>query len=216
MRPRAAPRGGNPPTMDLFLVRHGEVDAAAGRCIGQCDVALSAGGFTAMQSLATSWSARPPRFLFASDQRSAQQSAQVFAARFAIEPLADARLREVDLGEWDGRRWDEVARDDAARYRHWADNWVIQPAPRGESFTDVLRRAGAWLSAVLGSTQDEDCVLAVAHAGSIRALLCHALGLPPARAFALAVNHAETSHLRCRGGQFELCRLNCPGFDGEG
>ena len=59
-----------------------------------------------MQSLATSWSARPPRFLFASDQRSAQQSAQVLAARFAIEPLADARLREVDLGEWDGRRWD--------------------------------------------------------------------------------------------------------------
>ena len=201
--------------MDLLLVRHGDVDAAPGLCIGQTDVALSASGFTAVQTLAASWTDPPPRFLFTSDLRRAQQSAQVFAARFAIEPLADERLREVNLGDWDGKRWDEVARSDAARYRHWADNWVIQPAPQGESFSDLLRRAGAWLSAVLGSTAENDTVLAVAHAGSIRALLCHALGLPAARAFTLNVNHAEASHVRWRAGQFELLRLNARRFERE-
>jgi alpha-ribazole phosphatase len=199
--------------MDLILVRHGDVDALSGLCIGQTDVPLSAAGFTAIQRLAASWSAQPPRFLFTSDLRRAQQSAQVFAARFAIEPLADDRLREVNLGDWDGKRWDEVARTDAARYRHWADNWVIQPAPQGESFSDLLRRTGAWLSAVLGSTGEDDCVLAVAHAGSIRALLCHALGLPAARAFSLNVRLAEASHVRCRNGQFELLRLNSTRFE---
>ena len=84
----------------------------------------------------------------------------MFAARFAIEPLADPRLREVDLGAWDGKRWDEIAASDAARYRHWADNWVIQEAPGGESFADLIRRTGSWLSALLGSTRDDDCVLA--------------------------------------------------------
>lgn len=200
--------------MDLYLVRHGEPEAPSGLCLGQTDLPLSAEGFTAVQSLAASWNGPAPRFLFTSDLRRAQQAAQVFAARFAIEPLTDPRLREVDLGEWDGRRWDDVAASDAARYRHWVGNWVIQEAPGGESFADVLRRAGAWLSAVLGSTAEDDVVLAVAHAGSIRALLCHALGLPPARAFALAVNHAEMSFLRCRLGQFELIRLNAGRFDG--
>ncbi|HEY6985209.1 MAG TPA: histidine phosphatase family protein, partial [Rhodanobacteraceae bacterium] len=112
--------------MDLILVRHGAVEAPPGLCLGHFDAPLSAEGFTATQRLATSWDGTAPRFLFSSDLKRAQQSAQVFAARFAIEPLADARLREVDLGAWDGKRWDEIAKSDAARYQHWSENWVIQ------------------------------------------------------------------------------------------
>jgi broad specificity phosphatase PhoE len=202
--------------MDLILVRHGGADAAAGLCLGHTDAALSADGFTATQRLAASWDATPPRFLFASDLKRAQQSAQVFAARFAIEPLADARLREVALGAWDGMRWDEIAASDAARYRHWSENWVIQEAPGGESFADVIRRTGAWLAALLGSTSADDSVLAIAHAGSIRALLCHALGLPPARALALSVDHAHASRIGYRGGQFEVRYVNAPRFPAGG
>jgi broad specificity phosphatase PhoE len=202
--------------MDLILVRHGGVDAPAGLCLGHTDVPLSAEGFTATQRLAASWDGAAPRFLFASDLKRAQQSAQVFAARFAIEPLADARLRDLALGAWDGKRWDEIAASDAARYRHWADNWVIQEAPGGESFADVIRRTGAWFAALLASTGDNDTVLAVAHAGSIRALLCHALGLPPARALALSVDHAHASRIAYRGGQFEVRSMNTPRFLADG
>ncbi len=194
--------------LDLIVIRHGATDVAAGTCVGQGDPPLSARGFTDVQRLAASWDAAPPRFLFSSDLRRAQQTAQVFAARFAIEPLADARLREVDFGRWHGRRWDEIARHDAEAYRHWLDNWVIQEAPDGESFADVLRRTGAWLAALLGSTRDGDCVLAIAHAGSIRALLCHVLGLPPGRAPALAIDETHATHVRCRNNEFELRYMN--------
>jgi broad specificity phosphatase PhoE len=199
--------------MDLILVRHGDVDAPAGLCLGQTDAPLSASGFGAVQQLAATWTDAAPRFLFSSDLKRAQQAAAIFAARFAIEPLSDARLREVNLGEWDGTRWDEVVRTDAARYEHWANNWVIQEAPGGESFADVIRRTGAWLSSLLGSTRDEDIVLTIAHAGSIRALLCHALGLPPARAFALRVDHAHVARMRSRAGQFEVCYVNASRFE---
>ena len=198
--------------MDLILIRHGGVDAGIGLCLGHTDVPLSADGFTATQRLAASWDGAPPRFLFSSDLKRAQQSAQVFAARFATEPLADARLREVALGLWDGKRWDEIATSDAARFRHWSDNWVIQEAPGGESFADVIRRTGAWFAALLASTGDNDTVAAVAHAGSIRALLCHALGLPPARALALGVDHAHASRISYHGGQFEVRYMNTPRF----
>lgn len=196
--------------MDLILVRHGGVEAPAGTCLGHFDVPLSAEGFMATQRLAASWGESAPRFLFSSDLKRAQQTAQVFAAMFAIEPLGDARLREVDLGAWDGKRWDEIAVSDATRYRHWAENWVIQEAPGGESFADLIRRTGAWFAALLGSTGDNDTVLAIAHAGSIRALLCHALGLPPARALALTVDHAHASRIGYHGGQFVVRYMNAP------
>ena len=67
-------------------------------------------------------------------------------------------------------------------------------------------------AALLGSTGDNDTVLAVAHAGSIRALLCHALGLPPARALALGVDHAHASRISYHGGQFEVRYMNTPRF----
>jgi broad specificity phosphatase PhoE len=201
--------------LDLILVRHGDVEAELGLCLGHADVPLSASGFTAIQRLATSWQGSAPRFLFASDLKRAQQSAAVFAARFAIEPFSDPRLREVDLGLWNGRHWDDIARNDAKRYEHWTNNWVIQEAPGGESFADVVRRTGAWLSALLGSTRDDDLVLAVAHAGSIRALLSHALGLPPARAFALRIDHAHVCRIRCRVPQFEVCYANASRFEAD-
>ena len=131
------------------------------------------------------------------------------------EVLFDARLREVNLGDWDGKRWDEVMRSDSARYEHWSANWVIQEAPGGESFADVIRRTGAWLASVLSSTRDEDTVLAVAHAGSIRALLCHALGLPAQRAYALRIDHAHAACIRTRAGQFEVSYVNSTRFESE-
>jgi len=199
--------------MELILVRHGDVDAPPGLCLGQTDVALSAAGFGAIQQLAATWTEPAPRFLFSSDLKRAQQAASIFAARFAIEPLVDARLRDVNLGAWDGKRWDDIMRSDAARYENWANNWVIQAAPGGESFADVVHRTGAWLSSVIGSTHDEDVVLAVAHSGSIRALLCHALGLPPARAGTLYIDHARAACIRARGGQFEVCYANSSQFE---
>ena len=209
------PHGFAKPSMDLILVRHGRTDAKPGLCLGHADVPLSSRGFTDVQKLATSWTGPAPRFLFASDLRRAQQSAQIFAAAFAIEPLADPRLREADFGRWNGRHWQDIIKTDAADYRHWLDNWVIQEAPSGESFADVVLRTGAWLAALIGSTADDDCVLAIAHAGSIRALLCHALGLPPDRALAIGIDEARACRIRCANRQFEVRYLNSTRFEAD-
>lgn len=199
--------------MDLILVRHGSTDVEPGICLGQAERPLSTRGFTDVQQLAATWSGAAPRFLFSSDLRRAQQSAQVFAAAFATEPLTDPRLREIDHGRWNGRNWIEIMQSEPDSYRHWLDNWVIQEAPDGESFADVLRRTGAWLAALLGSTSNDDCVLAVAHAGSIRALLCHALGLPPGRAQTIRIDTSRVSRLRYESGQFDVRYINATRFE---
>jgi len=71
------------------------------------------------------------------------------------------------------------------------------------------------LSSLLASTREEDVVMAVAHAGSIRALLCHALGLPPSRAFALRIDHAHAARVRSNNGQFEVSYANASRFESD-
>lgn len=198
--------------MDLVIATPGTSDSPADTCIGQSEVDLSSTGFIAIQQLATSWSGPPPRFLFASDLRRAQQSAQVFASHFATEPLLDGRLRDQHMGRWQGQCWDDIATDDHEHYRNWRRNPAIHPAPGGESFSDLLQRTSAWLAALQSGIDEDDTVLAVAHASTLRALLCHTIGLPPRRNAQVAACPARASLIRCRQRRFEVCWLNASSF----
>ena len=198
--------------MQLILVRSGRAEAPAGTLRGQADLPLAVDGFTAMQRLATHWTGAAPRFLFCSDQRRAVQSAQVLAGRFALAPLADTRLRELDLGQWNGLNFARAAAAAPQEWQRWNADWQHHAAPGGESFAQVLARVRAWLDAVLDAAHRDDRVLAVAHEGSIRALLCHALGLDLPQARALRVDCAGVSAIAVRDGRFEVSYLNCPLF----
>ncbi len=198
--------------MQLIIITHGAVEGPGNMCTGQSDVALSSGGFTAMQSLATTWEGPPPRFLFSSDLRRAQQSAQVLAARFATEPLLDPRLRELDMGDWQGRRWADIVRDDREQHDRWQANPLLECAPGGESFGDLLHRCRIWLSALLDSTMPDDTVVSVGHGSTLRALLCHALELPPANSGAIAARPATVSQINYGNGLFEVCYVNAKAF----
>ena len=74
--------------MQLILVNPGETEGAR----AGAGPTLSPHGFAALQRLAATWHGAAPRFLLTTESRSARQGGQIFAARFAIEPLQDARL----------------------------------------------------------------------------------------------------------------------------
>lgn len=82
--------------------------------------------------------------------------------------LFDPRLRELDFGDYEGRRWDEL-KDDPS-YRAWIDSAGMQAPPGGESADMLWERLSAWLDDVLSQAEDRRHVLAVSHGGVIREL----------------------------------------------
>lgn len=82
--------------------------------------------------------------------------------------LFDPRLRELDFGDYEGRRWDELKDD--PRYRAWIDSAGMQAPPGGESADMLWERLSAWLDDVLSQTEGRRHVLAVSHGGVIREL----------------------------------------------
>lgn len=184
----------------LHLVRHAPAEGAAGRCIGQADLALAAdGGAAACAALAARWTPPADARLVASDLARTRDTARALAAAWghdAADVALDARLREMHFGAWDGRAWDDVERTDTAALGAWMARWHEVAVPGGEGFPDVLARVAGWLGAWHASAPDGATGVVVAHAGSIRALLCHALGLPLDAAFRLRVDHLRVSTLR--------------------
>jgi broad specificity phosphatase PhoE len=182
--------------MRLLLVRHGVADGHEGRAVGQLDLPLSERGRAAMRALLASGPGRPDR-LVSSDLIRARDSAQILAAHWGMEVVTDTRLRELWFGEWEGRTWRQLERSDAARLERWMREWATERAPGGESFPDLVARVSSWLrewwrERAVGSTET---TVVVAHAGSIRAILCRLLGVPLSRAFEFEVDWARVTAL---------------------
>ena len=189
--------------MILYLVRHGAAEGCEGRCVGRTDAALSRAGAAPLHALRDGWREAPGRVI-ASPLARARESAAVLAERWSLHVEAEPRLAEMDFGEWDGRTWDDIEQADGGRLAEWMSAWVSVPAPGGESFADVVARVSEWA----GELPRAESTLVVAHAGSIRALLCTLLELPLDAAFRLRVDHARVSAVRLGSRGCELLFLN--------
>lgn len=202
--------GGAQRAVTLYLVRHGAATGAGGRCIGQCDLPLSPRGRADIVRLAAAWPMPPATRVIASDLARARDSAValVDAWSASAEIEMDARLREMHFGAWDGRQWADIQRGDGVAMSTWMERWEKARVPDGEGFGDVIDRAAGWLTDTVHDARASGIeeLVVVAHAGSIRSLLVHSLGLPRRLAFRLRLDHARASALRISG---DVSRAGC-------
>lgn len=164
--------------MRLVLVRHTPVAGVQGLCYGRTEVEL-AESFAADAAAVLAALPPGPWTLYSSPARRCRRLAAWLGGPVSI----DARLQELDFGAWEGRAWDDLPRHELDR---WCAAFVTLPPPGGESFAGLAARAGAFVADVARRHQG-GTVLAVTHAGVIRALLAARRGLPCADAFSLAV-----------------------------
>jgi len=192
----------------LILIRHGQSEAHPDVCLGQTDARLSAMGQGQIRLLRSNWRGLKPDFLMASDLSRASVSAEILGRGWHLPLAIDPRLREVSFGRWEGKTWDEIEATDAVNLKPWFADWVKRSPPGGESFEALHRRTHDWLKEIMAKHNERDLIAVVAHAGSIRSLLCHCLGIPLGFAFRVKVEFGRASLIKATQGQFEVSYLN--------
>jgi len=101
-------------------------------------------------------------------------------------------LMEQHFGAWEGQRYDAITEP-----QDWSRAEAIQP-PQGETFLDVTKRVHAWLAQATEKYAGRT-VIAVCHAGPIRAALAHALTSPANAALRFHLDYGsltKTSYVR--------------------
>lgn len=147
--------------MRAALVRHLPTGIAPGHCYGRLD--LPPGPADPAPVLGALRGFGPARLLSSPARR-----CMALAERIG-RPEADARLLELDFGEWEGRPWDTVPR---AALDDWAaDPWRFAP-PGGESGAALVERVRAFHAGLR-----EDCIV-VAHGGPLKVLAALLRGDP--------------------------------------
>lgn len=135
----------------IMLIRHGETDwNLEGRYTGQADVPLNDTGRRQARLLAAAMAAAPPDVLIASDLTRARETAAILQEALAIPVHVDARLREIDQGEWEGLHFDDIRARYAREFAARQDNPLHVAPPGGETVGQVRGRVLEALAAAAG------------------------------------------------------------------
>lgn len=206
-------RGGGMSTTRWWWVRHAPVINSDKLLYGRLDLAADTGDAAAVAALA----ARLPRravWLQTPLRRTAETAAALLAALGeAAVPAVEPALIEQDFGAWQGRPSREVYGALPQHDPFWSHP-SAHAAPGGESFDAVLRRVQPAILALSDAHAGRD-IVAVAHAGTIRAAAALALELDGERALRLAVDTLSLTRLdRIRSSSgaesWRITALNLP------
>ena len=178
----------------LLVVRHGQSEwNASGRWQGQADPPLSAEG--QLQAAQAGLGVGTFDAIWASDLQRARFTGEIIAAIIGFGPvLVDLRLRETDVGPWEGLTHDEVNLG-------WPDYLDNHRRPEGfEPYDDAAKRMiAAFVDIAAASPGGE--ILIVSHGGVIRAVR-RMLGAADARMPNLSGSRFTVNGDRVTTGEF--------------
>lgn len=171
-------------TSTLLLARHGRTaHNQAGRIQGRSKVPLDEVGRGQAKQLAAHMAelkSRPSR-IWASDLLRAEQTAGEVAALLGLPITTDARLREQDFGDYEGRALSELLAESSQFAGAWTQDFSLLHPPGGESFAQTSLRVMSWFEDAR-PRQAGEVVLAVSHGLALTALLCALTSLTPREA----------------------------------
>jgi alpha-ribazole phosphatase len=173
--------------MKLILQRHSKVNVPDGTCYGQTNVPLALRFEHEFIDIKLNLEAYPYQAVISSPAMRCLKLAQ-FMAGVHIPLLVDAKLWEMNFGDWEMAAWNDIFKSPQGKV--WFADYVHTPAPGGESFMDLIARAQSFIEKLASQKQYKN-VLIVSHAGTIRALYSIITGTPPQQAFDLKLDYGQ-------------------------
>lgn len=155
----------------LTLIRHTAPRIAPGICYGRLDMDV-AQSFAAEAATVSNW-LHPIELLITSPLLRTRRLAEHLAAEHGCELHGNARLMEMNFGDWEGRAWKDIARSEIDA---WSADILHYTPPNGESVQQMMWRVQSLMQDLAQLPQQH--IALVAHGGSIRAVLAQLASIP--------------------------------------
>jgi broad specificity phosphatase PhoE len=166
--------GGTP--VRILLARHGEtVFNVEGRWQGQADSPLTERGRAQAVELARALADEQITAVYSSDLGRAADTAAEVAFLHQLDVTREARLREIDVGEWTGKYRDEINAAFPGGLKAWASRPSEYQLPNGESIHHAQARALDFFGDCMPSHSGETVVV-ISHGALCQTILVNAMG----------------------------------------
>lgn len=187
--------------MDVYLIRHTAIDIEPGICYGQSDIDVADSFPEEVEKVRSKLPAKSEKLVFFS---SPLQRCKKLASALTDQKIhLDDRLQELDFGDWELQKWDNLEGD---RLQEWMDDFVNVSCPGGESYREMNERIIEWWDELI--EKDFEQVAVVTHAGVIRSLLSHVLGISYKNGFRLAIDWGHISAISISEHEYSVKFVN--------
>jgi broad specificity phosphatase PhoE len=164
----------------LVLVRHGETEwNRIDRWQGFTGPPLNELGRRQAERLALSLHAVDA--IYSSDTTRVRETASIIASHLRLPVIEDARLREVNFGEWEGLTREEINERYPDAFDRWETREHPEPPPGGEADTAMATRVLEVVREIAAKHAGQR-VLVVTSGGPIRSVQAHVDGVEQATA----------------------------------
>ncbi|MEN8907114.1 MAG: histidine phosphatase family protein [Clostridiales bacterium] len=160
----------------IILVRHAEAEGNYKRLFhGWSDGGITKKGH--MQAVLAAEKLKEYKIdrIFSSPLLRTMQTAGYIAKIKNIQIKKDDRLKEINGGDWEGQRWDELSYKWPKEYDTWENKPHIHQMPNGESMNEFYSRIKSVIDDLVTNNKGENiCVFT--HGTVIKALMCYFYG----------------------------------------
>lgn len=162
----------------IILWRHGETDANHRSVFqGHLDTSLNSRGLDQARAAAPALAALQPDQVWSSDLQRAATTAQELVALTGQQVRVDTRLREIDVGQWQGLSRDEVAQRWPEQFAALTSVADVRRGETGESMAMLAERLEGVAEEILHGLGPAQTALISGHGMSSRVLAASLLGL---------------------------------------
>lgn len=161
-----------------IIWRHGRTSwNATGRYQGQADIPLDDLGRRQAAAAAQVIKELKPSAIFSSDLSRAAETARALADVTGLEIIFDDRLREINVGSWEGLTVEEAAQVDPELVAAVTAGQDARRSTTGETTTEVADRAAAAISEIIETADDGSTVVITMHGTAGRVGIGRYLGI---------------------------------------
>lgn len=161
--------------LTLDLLRHGALEGGP-KYRGQIDEALTLKGRSDMDRVWAKLSEQVDGIITSPLSRCAEP-ARAWACENNSECLIEPRIAEMFYGQWEGKTKEEIESEFPGQITRWRKNPEGLRPPGGESTAEFEQRIKLWWQETCNNYKDRH-MLVVAHSGTIRMIIAHALHAP--------------------------------------
>ena len=162
----------------VYLLRHGETDwNSEQRIQGNTDISLNVNGLNQARQAADYLSKFDIEAIYSSHLSRAYETASIIATKLQKPHFIDKELTEVNMGRWEGSRWDDIKIEYIDYLPKWLNNLENIPAPGGESYGQVQVRVVRAYKRIISKHREDSNILIVSHGVALKTLIAYVLGL---------------------------------------
>lgn len=176
----------------IDLLRHGDVEGGR-KYRGQQDDPLSELGWQQLRQVTQKkqdW-----QHIITSPLKRCADFAEEIAQTHTLPLHTERELIEISFGLWEGKTADELLETEPDKIKkYWSDPINVTP-PKGENLLAFEQRVINGWKNIVTEFQGKH-ILLISHAGVMRMILCHILGMPLTELFKLDVGLAKASRIQ--------------------